>query len=251
MYDRMIEKRGCLRVGSQVLVFGNLFIFLAFYVLKCLSLMSQSNSLFFNLVSLSSPALKNRHDLFSLSNCYHSNRSTQLWSSLEASTLSFAMKRPTGPTPAPRRKSRSILKAAHWCTVGATPQSGSLKRTCATFLPPFATSSGTGTRATSPSCTFKHNSVKGTQMLMRAQLMRIHMWPWGVCSAAQNAIIILSSLWDLCIAMCVIRTQFYRTDIRVSIFRSSAFFGRFFMGQTVIMAVCPQFFTTHGHITTL
>ena len=137
------------------------------------------------------------------------------------------MKRPTGPTPAPRRKSRSILKAAHWCTVGATPQSGSLKRTCATFLPPFATSSGTGTRATSPSCTFKHNSVKGTQMLMRAQLMRIHMWPWGVCSAAQNAIIILSSLWDLCIAMCVIRTQFYRTDIRVSIFRSSAFFGRF------------------------
>ena len=54
----MIEKRGSLRVGSQVLVFGNLFIFLAFYVLKCLSLMSQSNSLFFNLVSHS--AIKNR-----------------------------------------------------------------------------------------------------------------------------------------------------------------------------------------------
>ena len=75
MYDRMIEKRGCLRVGSQVLLYGNLFIFLAFYVLKCLSLMSHSNSLFFNLVSQA--AKKPTDTIFS--NCYRFIfRSTQL-----------------------------------------------------------------------------------------------------------------------------------------------------------------------------
>ena len=161
------------------------------------------------------------------SNCYRSSRSTQLWSSLAASTLSFAMKRPIGRTQARQKKSRSTPKAARWCTVG-TPPNGSHKRTCATFLPPFATYSDTGTRATFPSCTCKPNSAKDTQMPMRAQRMRIRMWPWEACSAAQNAIIILLSLYVHCIAMCVIRTQFCRMGIRVSIL---LFFGRFLLDK--------------------